>query len=330
VSVATEAPEPTSSKRPRTDRAGLLAIDKPSGLTSHGVVERVARRLRLTAAGHLGTLDPEATGLLLVATGPATRCARAWQGGDKTYEGAIRFGVRTTTQDVHGEVLEERPVRWDESRVVERSRAFVGELMQRPPMVSAVRQGGRRLYELARRGIEVERVERPVVVRRWDWLGFDPPVARFRIVCGPGTYVRTLAHDLGEALGWGGALETLRRLRSEPFGLERSVTLRDVDALDPDEVWARAGMPLEQALAHRPMLVLDTAAVDDIGFGRRPTISDDASSGLPLDAGTDSIVLASSEGTVIGLGELVRLEGGRLEVRPRVVLPWAVRQGPPR
>jgi tRNA pseudouridine55 synthase len=311
------------------ERAGLLAIDKPAGVTSHDVVETVRRRLRTKRAGHLGTLDPAATGLLLVATGAATRAIPAWQGGEKTYEAVVRFGLVTSTQDLQGEVLERSGIVPAEAAVRDTALGLLGETDQLPPMVSAIKVGGKRLYELARQGLEVEREPRRITVRTWDWLGFDGATARFRVVCSGGTYVRTLAHDLGQRLGCGAALEELRRLRSEPFGLERSVALRDVMTLNADEVWARAGWTLEAALAHLPRLVLTADEANAIGFGARPAISAERTHGLPVDAGPRTLVVADAAGRVLALGELASTTPatGALELRAQVVFPWSAKEG---
>ena len=314
-------------------RAGLLAIDKPAGVTSHDVVGAVRRRLRVKRAGHLGTLDPAATGLLLVATGPATRAVTAWQGGEKTYEATIRFGIVTSTQDTHGEVLErsDRVPAEPEARAA--ARALPGEIEQVPPMVSALKVGGKRLYALARQGIEVEREPRRITVRSWDWLAFGGATARFRVVCSGGTYVRTLAHDLGRALGCGAALEQLRRLRSEPFGLERAIPLHELMTLDPGAVWERAGYTLEQALEHLPQFALTAREADGIGFGARPRVDASRAPGPAPGAATGgalrSIVFRSPDGRVLALGELepAAEEAGELEVRARVVFPWSARGG---
>ncbi|NOT34378.1 MAG: tRNA pseudouridine(55) synthase TruB, partial [Candidatus Eisenbacteria bacterium] len=256
------------------DWHGLVSIDKPIGITSHDAVAKLRRRLASPGAGHLGTLDPAASGLLVVALGAATRAVTVWQGGTKTYEATMRFGVTTASQDLDGEVLETRDAAGlSETQVREASRAFVGALEQVPPMVSALKVGGRRLHELARRGVEVERSPRSVHVRSWEWLGFELPEARFRIVCSGGTYVRTLAHDLGNALGCGAALAALRRTRSEPFGIDRAVSMRDLDELPVAEVLARSGVPLDQALVVLPAVTLDAAGVAAIGVGGRPAES---------------------------------------------------------
>ncbi len=308
---------------------GLLAVDKPIGVTSHDVVDEVRRRLRVTSAGHLGTLDPGASGLLLIATGPATRMIPVWQGGEKTYQATLRFGVTTSTQDAEGEVLERRAVTFDEAAVREAALGMVGAIEQVPPMVSALKVGGERLYRLARRGITVERQPRRVTVLEWEWLEFAMPLATFRVRCSGGTYVRTLAHDLGGMLGSGASLESLRRLRSEPFGIERAVTLRALSRESPDAAWAAGGYPIDDALAHLPSVVLDAAESRDLGFGRRPSIARERIATGPVDGGPRSVVLRGEGGGALGLGELTPdpADAARVRVCPHVLMPWAVRDG---
>src|SRR5258705_1548209 len=236
---------------------GLLAVDKPAGVTSHDVVLRVRRRLAARGAGHLGTLDPGASGLLVIALGAATRAVPVWQGGEKTYEGTIRFGIETDSQDLDGTVIAERPLgALDEAQVRAGVAPFTGTIAQIPPMVSALKVGGRRLHALARRGVEVERAPRTVTIHAWEWLAIELPEARFRIRCSGGTYVRTLAHDLGRALGPGAALASLRRTRSEPFELERAVTTAELDRLEPPQVLERFGIPLDRAREVLPAVVV--------------------------------------------------------------------------
>ncbi len=308
---------------------GLLVVDKATGVTSHDMVALVRRRLGAPGAGHLGTLDPGASGLLLVAVGAATRCIPVWQGGAKTYEGTLRLGVVTSTQDLSGEVLVERAVEVDEAAVRAASAAFVGDIEQVPPMVSALRVGGQRLHRLARQGITVERAARPVRVWSWEWLGVELPEATFRVRCSGGTYVRTLAHDLGARLGPGAALKSLRRLRSEPFGLERAVTLQDLSALEPGALWARGGIALDDALAAvLPGLTLDPVAAAEIGHGRRPAVDP---AGAPVGAGPRSVVFRDGHGRALGLGGLEPAPHapGQALVCAHAVFPWAHRQGPP-
>ena len=306
---------------------GLLAVDKPGGMTSHDVVDRVRRRFRLRAVGHLGTLDPAASGLLVLALGPATRFAAVWQSGWKTYQGAIRFGLVTSTQDFQGEVLQRDERIPEEREIREASLAFVGEIQQIPPMVSARRVGGERLYRIHARGESVERAPRPVTVRGWEWSQFELPDAHFVITCSGGTYVRTLAHDLGGVLGCGAALASLRRLASEPFSIERALPLRRLLDESPEMVWAEFGWTLERALAHLPHLTLEPSECLEIGFGRQPEIAPARAESLPLGGGPRSVVLAETSGAVLGLGELTRDALGTVRVCPHLMLPWAVRDG---
>lgn len=314
--------------RPALDWSGLLPIDKPQGMTSHDVVERVRRRLKAPHAGHLGTLDPGATGLLLIAIGAASRCAQVWQGGDKTYEATLLLGVVTATQDVHGEVLERREARVTEAELRAASHAFVGAIAQVPPMVSALKVGGERLYKLARRGEQVARAPRPITVYAWEWLEVALPRARFQVRCSSGTYVRTLAHDLGQALGCGAALDTLRRLRSEPFDVAQAVPLQRLDEWPREEVVARAGIPLDRALDVLPAVTLDPDAAAHLGYGRQPTV---ARGDAPLDAGPRSVVLRGPDGAALALGELRAhpTDPSAAFACPHVVFPWAVREGRP-
>ncbi len=310
--------------------SGLVLVDKPVGVTSHDVVARVRRRLRDRGAGHLGTLDPGASGLLVVALGAATRCIPIWQGGEKTYEAKLRFGVVTDTQDMHGRVLERQDVTLDEAAVREAALAFVGELDQVPPMVSALKVGGERLHRIARRGETVERKARRVRVVTWDWTSFDLPEASFVVRVSGGTYVRTLAHDLGARLGPGAALASLRRLRSEPFSVERAVSMRALDTLPREQVLDHYGFGLDDALLPMPTVTLDDRQSRFIGYGGQPELAvgpgavDPAMVGL----GPRSVVVRDDAGRAIALGELGAAgPPERARLRPNVVFPWAVRQG---
>ena len=313
---------------PRDGWNGLVAIDKPAGVTSHDVVALLRKRLGSPGAGHLGTLDPSATGLLIVALGAATRAIRVWQGGTKTYQATLRFGVVTDSQDLAGRVLETRDTSGlDEARVRAASDAFIGTTEQVPPMVSALKVGGERLHALARRGVEVERAPRVVTVHAWEWLGFDLPEARCRVTCSGGTYVRTLAHDLGAALGTGAALAALRRTRSEPFGLERAVPLAALDAWTPEQVLERAGIPLDEALGVLPSVPLDEAAASLLGMGGRPAI---ASPPPALPDPPLAVVFRDVSGRALALGARLPdpARSAHSLAAASVVFPWAVRSGP--
>ena len=211
---------------------GILVVDKPAGMTSHDVVDEVRKRFDTRKVGHAGTLDPDATGILVLGLGRATRVLDIAQAYPKRYRAEARFGTTTTTQDASGEVVDTKPAAdLDADRIASALETFHGEIEQIPPMVSAVKVGGERLYEKARRGEEVERDPRPVTVYSFDLLELTPgdaPAARFDIVCSAGTYVRTLVHDLGAAVGTGAHLTSLRRTEACGFDESEAVRLEEV------------------------------------------------------------------------------------------------------
>jgi tRNA pseudouridine55 synthase len=225
---------------------GLLLVDKPKDVTSHDVVDMVRRALGIRKVGHAGTLDPIATGLLILGVGRATRLLRFLSDLPKTYRGRARLGVETTTLDADGDVTRESPVRASEGAVREAMRALVGSSQQTPPAFSAVKVGGRKLYEAARRGETLQAAPRPIRVDRFDLLGFDGRVADFEVTCSSGTYVRVLAADVGERLGCGAHLTALRRTRVGPFDV--------ADAVEPDAPGRPS--PIERAVEHLPRLDL--------------------------------------------------------------------------
>ena len=209
---------------------GILLIDKSPGMTSHDVVRRLRRLLGTRRVGHTGTLDPMATGVLPVAVGEGTRLVEFLMEGDKEYLATLRLGMTTTTQDAEGDLLDERPWQEVDSVALEKAVADLrGAILQLPPMYSALKRNGVPLHRLARQGVEVEREPRPVTIFRLDILRVDLPLVEIAVTCSKGTYVRTLAYDLGEALGCGAHLTALRRTRSGPFAVADCLTL---DALD--------------------------------------------------------------------------------------------------
>jgi tRNA pseudouridine55 synthase len=212
---------------------GLVVVDKPAGWTSHDVVAKLRGVFGQRRIGHAGTLDPDATGVLLVGLGRVTRCLRFLQDEGKTYRGVVAFGVATDTLDAAGAVLERAPMPISRADVLRAMQRFVGCIEQVPPMVSAVKIGGRRLHELARRGEEVERTARAVTIDRFELESFEPgpyPRATVVVECSSGTYVRTLAADLGVALDGRAHLAALRRLRVGAFTLDDGHPLDDVVA----------------------------------------------------------------------------------------------------
>lgn len=246
-------------------RSGLVVVDKPAGFTSHDVVARLRRIYGQKRVGHAGTLDPDATGVLLVGLGRVTRLLRFLQATEKEYRGSVVFGVATTTLDAAGDVVDERSMPVSRAEVEAAAERFVGEIDQVPPMVSAVQVGGRRLHELARAGEEVDRAPRRVHISRVDVEEFTPgdhPVAVVHVVCGSGTYIRTLAADLGAALGGPAHLGALRRLRVGAFTEADAATLPAIEA-DPD----RALRAPAEAMRGVPSVVVDADQARAVGHG---------------------------------------------------------------
>lgn len=227
---------------------GGLLVDKPPGMTSHDVVDVLRRRFKLKKVGHAGTLDPNATGLLIMMLGKGTKLSERLMGADKTYEGVIRFGIATDSQDIDGKVTAEREVpELTLEQLNELAASFQGDQMQKPPMVSAVKKDGVPLYKLARKGVEVEREARLVHVYSFRILSYEKPDATFRMKCTKGTYVRTFASDLGEKIGCGAMLASLRRTRSG------DLDIADAHPLDTVKTWDLA--ELERHVISIPDLI---------------------------------------------------------------------------
>lgn len=219
---------------------GFLLVDKPSGPTSHDIVHRIRRQFRFDKVGHGGTLDPMATGLLIILVGRGTKLSNQVMGSDKTYEGVMRLGVATDTQDADGEVIEEKDCSAATREALEAEmKRWTGDVMQTPPMVSAIKKDGVPLYKLARKGQTVEREPRLLHIYEFALLDFTPPLASFRLRCTKGTYVRTLCADIGKALGCGGHLQSLRRTESGTFNVRDATPFDDLLKLDRDAVVAR-------------------------------------------------------------------------------------------
>lgn len=210
---------------------GMISIHKERGFTSHDVVAKLRGILHQKKIGHTGTLDPEATGVLPVCLGKGTKLCDMLTDRDKTYETVLLLGVETDTQDTTGTIVKECPVQVTKQQVEETIKGFLGEQMQIPPMYSALKVNGRKLYELAREGIQVERKPRKVIFHELTILKMELPRVHIRVTCSKGTYIRTLCHDVGQALGCGGAMEKLVRSQVGPFTLEDSLTLSQVEEL---------------------------------------------------------------------------------------------------
>ncbi len=236
---------------------GLLLVDKPRGMTAHEVVDTIRRLLRVQAIGHTGTLDPEATGLLLLCIGKATKCARYFEALVKTYWAVMRLGIRTDTQDATGRVIEQRAVpRLTRTHLQAVLSRFIGVVQQTPPMYSALKHRGQRLYRLARKGTTVVRQPRQVCIYRLTLLDWRAEWVTFSVTCSKGTYIRTLCDDLGAALGCGAHLVHLQRCRIGPFQLRDAYTLDLLRQQPHATAIAKLCLPLGEALAFLPALTL--------------------------------------------------------------------------
>jgi tRNA pseudouridine55 synthase len=284
---------------------GVLLVDKPKGITSHDVVARVRRVAGLRRVGHAGTLDPGATGLLLILLARGTRLSQFLTGLEKSYSAGIRLGEESNTLDADGVVTRRRPVTCGREDLERALAGFLGPLQQLPPMFSAVKVEGRRLYSLARQGIEVEREARPVFVFEIRLEAFDPPEAQIFLRCSSGTYVRSLVQDLGEALGCGALVSELRRISVGPYQLEHAVSLRALEE-DP-ELWNRAQVPLDALLSHFPRRTLSPGEAERVRSGLDLSASEPGMSGW--------VRLCDSQGHLLAVGK-----AEPLRVHPEVVL----------
>ena len=216
---------------------GAVLIDKPAGPTSHDVVDAIRRQFLIKKVGHCGTLDPNATGLLIIVLGRGTKLSEKLMSDDKVYEGTVKFGETTHSYDADGDLVSSLPVPPLSLEELNAAGAeFIGDLMQVPPMVSAVKKGGVPLYKLARKGIEVEREPRLIHVYSFRFSSYEEPIGAFRVACTKGTYVRSMAHELGQKLGCGAHLATLRRVVSGKFDVSEAIQFEEVLKLDPREL----------------------------------------------------------------------------------------------
>jgi tRNA pseudouridine55 synthase len=249
--------------------SGVLVVDKPVGLTSHDVVQIIRKGTNIRRAGHTGTLDPRASGVLVVLIGPAVRLSEYVSASDKRYQAVIRLGEATDTYDSEGRVVSTSPVEITEEQFVKALQQFVGEIEQVPPPYSAVKVQGRKAYEIAREGEEVDLQPRKIKVYSLELLEWAPPEAVIDIHCSSGTYIRSLANDLGRVLGCGAHLVGLRRTRSGRFTLRDAVPLRKLREAFADGTWYQYLIPAAEALADWPAVELDHEQVDLVRHGHR-------------------------------------------------------------
>lgn len=296
-----------------TDRPdGLLLIDKPAGWTSHDVVAKVRRLLGQRRAGHTGTLDPFATGLLVVCLGQATRLAEYLTAHEKEYIGEAVLGVETETDDCDGRVTVMRPVRaLDNAAVQAAARSLTGTIMQMPPAFSALKVDGKRAYALAREGQAPELAPRPVEVRVFEARLLAPDRVGLRVVCGPGTYIRSLARDLGRELGCGAHLASLRRVRSGELHVREAVTMAELEALTAAGRAGEVILPADEGLLRWDAAILGAAGARDFAHGNLHRAA-------PSRAGGPIRVYAA-DGRFLGIGE-ARADAG---IQPLKVLAGA-------
>lgn len=262
------------------DVSGVLLFDKPSGTGSNSALRQVKKLMEARKAGHTGNLDPIATGLLPLCFGQATKVAGFFLDADKRYQTRIRLGSSTDTGDREGQVLESRTVSISARKVRKALNKFVGEQDQVPPMYSAVKVAGKRLYRYARKGITVERKPRRVTVYSIELLSFAGNYVDIELSCSSGFYVRQLAHELGEALGCGGHVESLRRLNVGRLGVDSSVTMEDLESASSPEERHAMLIPCDQALDHLPAVELTSDAAFYLIRGQAVRARDLPSSGV--------------------------------------------------
>lgn len=295
--------------------SGIFVIDKPAGITSHDVVNRVRRILKTRKVGHTGTLDPFATGVLPVAVNDGTKVIPFLDEGVKCYDALLRLGVVTDTLDVTGNVVCQADI---SSVTIERTMSiltrFVGRINQIPPMFSAIKQGGQPLYKLARQGIEVERKSRLVDIYSLEMLSFVPPLVGIRVVCSRGTYIRALAGDIGDALGCGATLQELRREASGYFNISAAISLEVLEMYQNHEQLETVCLKPCTTLGHLPDIPLAESGYVKVMHGRAPDCSDTMLADLPLgELGT--LVKLSFKGELCAVAQFVYGSGKLLNLK---------------
>lgn len=282
-------------RRTGQDIHGILLLDKPAGISSNQALQRVRRLFSARKAGHSGSLDPFATGMLPVCLGEATKTAAFMLESSKTYQAVIRLGCATTTGDIEGEIRQEMPVPELSREAIERALAgFLGDQAQVPPMYSALKHQGQPLYKLARQGLSIERKPRHIKIHRIELKAWEPPTLAFEVHCSKGTYIRTLAEDIANVLGSCGHLIALRRISVEPFDANAMVTLGALEAAVAGGGGQEALLPLDAGLS---------------GWARVELNSEDAGRfihGVPVATGMDQgmVRLSGPGGVLLGLAEV--------------------------
>jgi tRNA pseudouridine55 synthase len=296
---------------PDNELDGILNFNKPEGMTSHDVVARVRRISGQKKVGHAGTLDPMASGVLLLCLGQATRVAEYLMAGDKLYDARIRLGIATDTYDAEGRISAQADVTVTRAQVERELSTFVGKLAQTPPMYSALKHEGTALYRLARQGQTVARAPRPVEIYALELLEWASPELRVQVRCSKGTYIRSLAHDLGQRLQCGAHLAGLVRLASGPFRIEQAITQTEMEEAFAAGGGAQLLEPLDAALQAFPAVTVDSATATALAHGQR----------VELPAGVDAPLSRaySADGHLLAL---LRHDQQRLWQPHKVFVRW--------
>lgn len=293
--------------------SGVLVVDKPVGMTSHDVVQAIRNGTSLRRAGHTGTLDPRASGVLVILVGPAVRLSEYVSASDKRYQAIIRMGGKTDTFDAEGRVTPStQPVNVTELQFEEALKTFVGEIEQTPPPYSAVKVQGRKAYEMARQGEPVDLAPRKITVHHLEVLEWTPPEVVIDVHCSSGTYVRSLANDLGEKLGCGAYLVGLRRTKSGRFSLRDATPLRKLQEAFTAGNWYQYLIPAAEALGDWPAIELSPDEVEGVRHGHRVKGGDDAVLG-------NKVRGVSTQGELVALMECITGEDGALAWQPKKV-----------
>ncbi|HCB01725.1 MAG TPA: tRNA pseudouridine(55) synthase TruB [Anaerolineae bacterium] len=293
--------------------SGALVVDKPVGMTSHDVVQAIRNGTGLRRAGHTGTLDPRASGVLVILVGPAVRLSEYVSASDKRYQAIIRLGGTTDTFDAEGKFTPTKdPVNVTEAEFEEALKTFVGEIEQVPPAHSAVKVGGRKAYEIARKGEEVELEPRKITVHHLEVLEWTPPEVVIDVHCSSGTYVRSLANDLGKKLGCGAYLVGLRRTKSGKFTLRDATPLRKLQEAFNAGNWYQFLIPAAEALADWPSVELNPDEVEGVRHGHRVKAKE-------ADTVNEKVRGISTQGELVALMELTVQADGSKEWQPKKV-----------
>ncbi len=292
--------------------SGVLVVDKPVGMTSHDVVQVIRNGTGLRRAGHTGTLDPRASGVLVILVGPAVRLSEYVSASDKRYQAIIRLGSTTDTFDAEGKFTRSnQPVNVTEAQFEEVLQSFIGEIEQTPPPYSAVKVQGRKAYEMARQGEEVDLTPRKIQVHHLEVLEWAPPEVVVDVHCSSGTYVRSLANDLGEKLGCGAYLVGLRRTKSGRFSLRDATPLRKLQEAFTAGNWYQYLIPAAEALGDWPAVELSPDEVEAVRHGHRVKVKE---------GNTEAKVRGvSTQGELVALMEIATAEDGSSEWQPRKV-----------